>query len=76
MARVVIDAHLDSWEPQLHYAEGPLNAMRSAATQIASLLPPDIAGQILHVTGRRHLQTLDECIRGRPPASRSPVLRS
>ena len=60
LARVVIDAHLDSWASQLEHAEGRLNAMRSAAALIASLLPSETAGQILQATGGRHLATLDD----------------
>ena len=60
LAAVVIDAHLDSWAPQLDHAEGQLHAMRSAAALIATLLPSETAGQILQVTGRRHLATLDD----------------
>lgn len=41
LAAVVIDAHLDSWGRRLDHAEGQLQAMRSAATLVASLLPSD-----------------------------------
>ena len=63
LAAVVIDAHLDSWANRLDHAEGQLHAMRSAATLIASLLPSDIADQILQVTGGRHLTMLDDDLR-------------
>src|ERR1019366_9931404 len=58
LARVVIDAHIDRWAPQLDHVEGQLNAMRSAASFIASQLPAVVAEQILQITGGRHLQTL------------------
>jgi DNA primase len=60
LARVVIDAHIDRWAPQLDHVEGQLYAMRSAASFIASLLPAETAEQIFQITGGRHLQTLDE----------------
>jgi DNA primase len=60
LARVVIDAHIDRWAPQLDHVEGQVYAMRSAASFIASLLPAETAEQILQITGGRHLQTLDE----------------
>ena len=63
LARVVIDTHLDSWASQLEHAEGRLNAMRSAASLIGSLLPSETAGQILQVTGGRHLAILDDGLR-------------
>lgn len=63
LARVVIDAHLDSWASQLEHAEGRLNAMRSAAALVASLLPSETAGQILQATGGRYLAILDDDLR-------------
>ena len=60
LARVVIDAHIDRWARQLDHAEGQLNAMRSAASFVAGLLPPETTKQILQITGGRHLETLDE----------------
>ena len=60
LARVVIDAHIDLWARQLDYVEGQLNAMRSAASFIASMLPAETADQILQITGGRHLESLDE----------------
>ena len=63
LARVVIDAHLDSWTSQLEHAEGHLNAMRSAAALIADRLPSGIAGQILEVTRGRYLAIIDDDLR-------------
>jgi len=60
LARVVIDAHLDAWAHQLDHPEGRLHAMRSAASLIASLLPPANAEQIVQATGGQHLATLDD----------------
>jgi DNA primase len=44
LSAVVIDAHLAPWERRLHDPEGPLLAMRSSATFIAGLLPPECRG--------------------------------
>ena len=63
LARVVIDAHLDSWGTQLEHVEGRLNAMRGAAALVASLLPSDTTRQILQVTGGRYLAVLDDDLR-------------
>jgi DNA primase len=63
LARVVIDAHLDSWASQLEHAEGRLNAMRSAAALVASLLPSETAGQILQATRGRYIATLGDDLR-------------
>jgi DNA primase len=63
LARVVIDAHLDSWASQLDHAEGQLHAMRSAASLIASLLSAEAARRVLQVTGGRLLATLDDDLR-------------
>ncbi len=54
LARVVIDAHIDFWARQLDHVEGQLNAMRSAASFIASTMPTETAEQILQITGGRH----------------------
>ena len=60
LAKVVIDAHIDRWAPQLDHVEGQLNAMRSAAFLIVSTLPSETADQIRQITNGRHLETLDE----------------
>jgi DNA primase len=60
LARVVIDAHIDRWAPQLDHVEGQLNAMRSAASFIAGMLPPETADEILRITDGRYLETLGE----------------
>jgi len=63
LARIVIDAHLDSWGPRLDEPEGPLRAIRSAAALVASLLPSEIADRILQTTGGRIIATLDANLR-------------
>ena len=63
LSAVVIDAHIDSWERRLRDAGGPLLAMRSVATVIAGLMPPDIAGAIRRNTQNEELRTLDERMR-------------
>jgi DNA primase len=63
LARVVIDAHLDSWGSRLGEPEGPLRAMRSAAALVASLLPAETADRILQITGGHILATLDANLR-------------
>ncbi len=60
LAQVVIDAHLDQWSPRLHEPEGQLGALRSAASLIASMLPPEVAGQVLCVTGGRRLDPVGD----------------
>lgn len=63
LAQLVIDAHLDSWEPKLRDAEGRLAALRSVAVVIAGTLPESTAESIRAVTGGRPIQTLDERMR-------------
>ena len=63
LAKVVIDAHINRWTGQLDYAEGQLNAMRSAAAHIAGILPPETANAILSITGGQSLATLDDALR-------------
>jgi len=63
LARVVIDAHLDTWAHRLDHAESRLHAMRSAAALVASLLPSEAAGQILQITGGLHVATLGDDLR-------------
>ena len=63
LSAVVIDAHIDSWERRLPDAGGPLLAMRSVATVIAGLIPPDSAGAIRRITQNEELLTLDERMR-------------
>jgi DNA primase len=60
LSAIVIDAHLDPWQRRLSDTEGPLLAMRSTATLIASLLPPETAEAIRQITRNRELLTLDE----------------
>jgi DNA primase len=62
LARIVIDAHLDRWAGLTDHMEVQLNAMRSAAQLIASLLPPETISQIHHITGGRALATLDDTL--------------
>ena len=63
LSAVVIDAHLDPWESRLRDPEGPLLAMRSAATLVAGLLLPETAEAIRQITGNKELLTLDEHLR-------------
>ena len=63
LSSVVIDAHLAPWERRLQDPEGPLLAMRSTATVIASLLPAGRAEAIRQITGNRELATIDEQMR-------------
>jgi DNA primase len=63
LAKVVIDAHLDSWASQLDHAEGQLHAMRSSALLIANLLPAETARQVLQATGGQHLTALGDDLR-------------
>ena len=63
LSAVVIDAHLDPWERRLQDIDGPLLAMRSVATVIAGLIPPDSAAAIRQITQNRELLTLDERMR-------------
>ena len=60
LSAVVIDAYLDPWERRLQDTAGPLLAMRSVATVIAGLLPPETTDAIRQVTGNNELATLDE----------------
>jgi DNA primase len=60
LSAVVIDAHIAPWERRLRDPEGPLLAMRSVATVIADLLPPDTAGAIRQITRNKKLIALDE----------------
>jgi DNA primase len=75
LARVVIDAHLDSWASQLGHAESRLNAMRSAAALVASLLPSETAGQILQATRGRYIATLGDDLRPVAPPELSVIAR-
>jgi DNA primase len=63
LSTVVIDAHIDSWERRLQDADGPLLAMRSVATVIAGLIPPESARAIRRITQNEELLTLDERMR-------------
>jgi DNA primase len=63
LSAVVIDTRIDSWQRRLRDSEGPLLAMRSVATVIASLLPPEAAQAIRQITGNKELDTLDEQMR-------------
>jgi DNA primase len=50
LARVVIDAHLDSWVSRLGEPEGPLRVMLSAAALVASLMSSETADRIRLLT--------------------------
>lgn len=60
---VVIDAAITPWEHRLHETDGPLLAMRSAATIIAGLLPAGTAAAIRHITAGKELATIDDEMR-------------
>jgi DNA primase len=60
LSAVVIDAHIAPWERRLHDPEGPLLAMRSVATVIVGLLPPETAEAIRRITRNKALITFDE----------------
>ena len=62
LARIVIDAHLDRWAGLTDHMEVQLNAMRSVAQLIASLLPPETISRIHQITGGRPLATLDDTL--------------
>jgi DNA primase len=63
LSAIVIDAHLGPWERRLRDPAGPLLAMRSTATLIAGLLPPETAEAIRQITRNKELLTLDEHLR-------------
>jgi DNA primase len=63
LSAIVIDAHIDLWERRLQDPEGPLLAMRSTASLIAGLLPPDTAETIRRITRNKELLTLNERMR-------------
>ena len=60
LSATVIDAHIEPWERRLQDTAGPLLAMRSVATVIAGLLPPETTDAIRQLTGNNELATLDE----------------
>jgi DNA primase len=60
LSAVVIDAYIALWERRLRDPDGPLLAMRSVATAIAGLLPPETAEAIRRITRNKELITLDE----------------
>ena len=59
----LIDASIEEWGRRLDDTDGPLMAMRSTASLIASLLPDDTASQIRGITAGRELQTTDDLLR-------------
>lgn len=63
LARLVIGAHLDQWSPRLRDTGGQLSALRSAASLIASMLPPQTADQVLRITSRRRLDPVGDDLR-------------
>jgi hypothetical protein len=63
LSAIVIDAHLATWERRLRDPDGPLLAMRSTASAIADLLPPDAAKAIRQLTGNQELTVIDEHMR-------------
>ena len=63
LSALLIDASIERWGRRLDDTSGPLLAMRSAASLIASLLPDDTASQIRDITAGRELQTTDDLLR-------------
>ena len=63
LSALLIDASIEQWGRRLDDTSGPLLAMRSAASLIASLLPNDTASQIYDITAGRELQTTDDLLR-------------
>ena len=63
LSALLIDASIEEWGRRLDDIDGPLLAMRSAASLIASLLPDDTASQIRDITAGRELQTTDDLLR-------------
>jgi DNA primase len=63
LTAMVIDTHLEGWERHLSHVDGRFRAMRSAASLIAGLLPPDIAAQVRELTEGRNLVMLDDMLR-------------
>ena len=63
LSALLIDASIEEWGLRLDDTDGPLMAMRSTASLIASLLPDDTASQIRSITAGRELQTTDDLLR-------------
>ena len=63
LSALLIDASIEQWGRRLDDTGGPLMAMRSAASLIASLLPDDSASQIYDITAGRELQITDDLLR-------------
>ena len=63
LSALLIDASIEEWARRLHDTDGPLMAMRSTASLIASLLPDDTASQVRSITSGRELQTTDDLLR-------------
>ena len=63
LSALLIDASIEEWGRRLDDTDGPLLAMRSTASLIASLLPDDTASQIRGITAGRELQTTDDLLR-------------
>jgi DNA primase catalytic core len=62
LSALLIDTSIEQWGRRLDDIDGPLMAMRSAASLIASLLPDDTASQIHGITAGRELQTTDDLL--------------
>ena len=63
LSALLIDASIEEWGLRLDDTDGPLMAMRSTASLIASLLPDDTASQIRGITAGRELQTTNDLLR-------------
>jgi DNA primase len=63
LSALLIDASIEQWARKLDDIGGPLLAVRSTASLIASLLADDTASQIRGITAGRELQTTDDLLR-------------
>ena len=63
LSALLIDASIERWGRRLDDIDGPLLALRSAASLIASLLPDGTASQIRDITAGRELQITDDLLR-------------
>jgi DNA primase len=63
LSALLIDASIEQWGRRLDDIDGPLLAMRSVASLIASMLPDSTASQIRDITTGRELQTTDDLLR-------------
>jgi len=57
---VIVDADLGRWEHRMSETEGPLLALRSAASVLAGLLPAAAADQVRQATAGTELTAVDD----------------